>query len=439
MLHGKTLFGGGKTNYADRDQAVTEKSAIVLSLFHIHPVRIDGTMMFARSLSIALGEAGFCSVLCFPSEPHAVLSGFFSLANVTVAIEPLLFAGGFAQSWCFFRLLAKYRPAIVHVHFMGLVSSLPWLAQIGGVQRFFFTDHNSRPEAATAEPTPRWKRHAREILTSPIDRVVSVSEYVLLSHLAAGSFPPGRLRLIYNGVDVDRAAVAARTPQNFRLRFSIPADRTVITQVSWLIEEKGVSDLVAAAGIVVAACPDVHFCIVGAGPFLPDAVREVSAAGLTSRFTFTGELSDPLFDGVYTASDIICQPSRWQEAFGWVIAEAMAFRRPVLATRVGGIPEIVRDHVTGFLVSPRDVMELSRRLIELASSPALRERMGGEGYTEVLNRFALNVHIQEHLEVYGIVPEGGSAGETRGASAAASIDLLPLNSRAKRRTTIGTS
>jgi len=382
------------------------KPGAVLSLIHMHPDRIDGTAMFARSLSTALGSVGVRSLLCFPSPPQPAVREFLTLPNVEILAEPLIFGSGFlASGYRFLRLIRQYRPAIAHLHFMGLVSLLPWLARGCGVEKVFFTDHGSRSETGDGTPSPRWKRLAKGAMNLPIDQLVSVSVYVLRSHLAVRDLPASRLRLIYNGIDLQRAQAAAQTPQTFRLRFGIPRDRILITQVSWLIEEKGVSDFVDAAKLVLAECPHVHFCIVGAGPRLADLTSAVAAAGMESHFTLAGQSADPFFDGVFSASDIICQPSRWQEAFGWVIGEAMAFGKPVLATRVGGIAEIVREHVTGFLVARRDSVELSRRLIELVSSPELRGRMGLAGFKEVSERFSLDRKVGEHLDLYGLVPQ----------------------------------
>jgi glycosyltransferase involved in cell wall biosynthesis len=361
--------------------------------------------MFARSLSIALGSAGVRSILCFPSPPEPAVRAFLTLPNVTIEAAPPVFDSGFlAAGYRFLRLIRQYRPAVVHLHFTGLVSPFPWLARSSGVEKVFFTDHGSRSETGHDAPSALWKRLAKGATNRPIDELISVSGYVLESHLSVRDVPASRLRLIYNGVDLERARVAARTPEAFRFRFGIPEDRVLITQVSWLIEEKGVWDFVDAAKLVLAVCPDVHFCIVGAGPRLAELTSAVAAAGMESRFTFAGQSVDPFFDGVFSASDIICQPSRWQEAFGWVIGEAMAFGKPVVATRVGGIPEIVREHVTGFLVAGRDSVDLSRRLIELASDPGLRARMGRAGLKEVTNRFSLDRTVSEHLDLYGLIP-----------------------------------
>ena len=68
--------------------------------------------------------------------------------------------------------------------------------------------------------------------------------------------------------------------------------------------------------------------------------------GLTSRLTLTGQIDDPLSEGLFAASDVVCQLSRWEEVFGYVNAEAMACSRPLIGTRVGGIPEIIQDGIT---------------------------------------------------------------------------------------------
>jgi glycosyltransferase involved in cell wall biosynthesis len=79
-------------------------------------------------------------------------------------------------------------------------------------------------------------------------------------------------------------------------------------------------------------------------------MKDAEAMGLAAHITWTGLVQDPFAEGVYDVADIVCQLSEWEELFGWMIAEAMAYKKPIVATRVGGIPELVEDGVTGFLV-----------------------------------------------------------------------------------------
>src|SRR5205823_5139867 len=107
----------------------------------------------------------------------------------------------------------------------------------------------------------------------------------------------------------------------FRRRYQIPADRIVVTQVSWLIPEKGVDDLLVAARDVIAAEPRAHFVLAGDGAHRPNLERLARDLGIASQVTFTGPVVDPLGEGLFAASDIVCQLSRWEEVFGYVNAE----------------------------------------------------------------------------------------------------------------------
>ena len=117
--------------------------------------------------------------------------------------------------------------------------------------------------------------------------------------------------------------------------------------MSWIIPEKGVLDLLAAAQIVTEQDSKAHFVFAGDGPSRVEYTRRAIDLGLGDRITWTGLIEDPFSAGVYDAAEIVCQVSRWEEVFGWVIAEAMAYRKPVIATRVGGIPELVADEDSG--------------------------------------------------------------------------------------------
>jgi glycosyltransferase involved in cell wall biosynthesis len=208
--------------------------------------------------------------------------------------------------------------------------------------------------------------------------------------------------MIYNGVDLSRVAASAERGSAFRRRFAIPKERKIVLQVSWIIPEKGILDLLQAARLVTSQNPNAHFVIVGDGPFLGEYERRAIDLGLREHVTWTGLVEDPFTAGVYDAAEVVCQASRWEEVFGWVIAEAMAYRKPVVATRVGGIPELVKDEDSGFLVGRGDVEKLAERLLALIEDPARRESMGIAGRKRVDANFDLERNVTQLLEAYGI-------------------------------------
>ena len=99
---------------------------------------------------------------------------------------------------------------------------------------------------------------------------------------------------------------------------------------------------------------------------------------------------------------MVCQLSRWEEAFGYVIVEALASYRPVVATRAGAIPELVRHNETGFLVERRNPAEAAARILDLLRDPALRERMGEAGHRLALAEFDQRINVGRLLYLYGI-------------------------------------
>jgi glycosyltransferase involved in cell wall biosynthesis len=372
-----------------------------MSVFAVDPRRIGGVEMFARELSMQLHRLGWESVLCFEAEPPGDVRRFMEQPGVSIEIVP------HTGSWRYdpsvigpiARLLGKHRPEILHMHFTDAVGPLPWLARLYSVRRNYFTDHNSRPEGFIAGLLPLWKRAVAQFLNWPLTGAVAVSDYNATACIASGLFGPGRVTRIYNGVDLTRQP---GDPTAFRQKYGIPEGKAIVLQVSWMIHEKGIPDLIDAAALVLAANRNVHFVLVGDGACMEEYRARVEQAGIGHHFTWTGVLDDPLGNGVYSAADIVCQVSRWQEAFGWVNAEAMTCRKPLVATRVGGIPEIVQDGVTGYLVAPRRPDDAAARIIHLLDNPALARQMGAAGRQVVEERFNLRTNVLELLKLYGV-------------------------------------
>src|SRR5262249_12868243 len=162
-----------------------------------------------------------------------------------------------------------------------------------------------------------------------------------------------------------------------------------LVQVSWIISAKGVGDLLSAGGLLLARNQDVQFVLVGDGEDRQRFMNQAQELGIAERVTWTGLIRDPFGEGVYEAADIVCQVSRWEEAFGQVISEAMACGKPVIGTRVGGIPEVIDDAVSGFLVARGDVEAMAERIQKLVMDRTLRQQMGETGREIAQERFNL--------------------------------------------------
>jgi glycosyltransferase involved in cell wall biosynthesis len=353
--------------------------------------------VFARELSRQLGARGWRSVLCFLSEPPEPVRRFLELPNVAIEELPDSWKLHWRPARDLFGLLRRHRPEILHLHFTGFLGPYPWVARAAGVRQVLFTDQLSRPEGYHPRPAALARRLLARIVNAPLDVVTTASDYGLRCWVESRLLPAGRFVRIYNGVDMGRAPSGAA---RFRRRFSIPPGRPLVVQVSWVIPEKGFEDLLEAARLVVARNPNAHFAFVGEGARRREYTERAAAMGLASHVTWTGLLEDPVGEGVYAEADIVCQVSRWEEIFGYVIAEAMAAGKPVIGTRAGGIPEVIEDGVTGFLVERRDPPAIADRILRLLADSGLRESMGQAGRAAAQAKFNVETKVAELLRLY---------------------------------------
>jgi glycosyltransferase involved in cell wall biosynthesis len=370
----------------------------VVSVFGVKPSRIGGGEVFARALSSRLVGRGWESVLCYECLPEGEVRRFLELPNVTFDV--------LKDSWKFaarpagdLAAILKRHPAdILHLYFTGFLSPYPWVARWRGVTKVFFTDQGSHPEGYVATRRPAWKRLAARALNLPLNQVICISDYNVDCMLRRDLIDAGRVMRIYNSVDL---AATHGDGAAFRMRHGIPAGAPVVAQASWMIPEKGISDLIEAARIVLDRIPQAHFLLAGEGKHREEYMAMARDLGMDSHFTWTGLVQNPVSEGLYAAADVVCQVSRWEEAFGWVIAEAMAAGRPLVATRVGGIPELVADGRSGFLVAPRAPAEIANRLVQLLEDPALRARLGAAGRLAAEQKFDLAGNLDALMRAYG--------------------------------------
>jgi len=192
--------------------------------------------------------------------------------------------------------------------------------------------------------------------------------------------------VLHNGVDLDRFALPP-DGSVWRERWGIPSDALVAGVVGRLaLPEKGQDLFLAAAGEVAEAFPRAYFVIVGEGPCRPELERIAREVGISDRVIFDSTQDE--VPRMMAAFDLAVLPSR-REGFGIVLLEAMASRKPVVATNVGGIPEIIEDGLTGMLVPPCDAPALARAMVRLLSDRQQCDMMGEEGRRRVEASFGI--------------------------------------------------
>jgi len=374
----------------------------LVSVFEVEPLRIGGTETFARELSCQLAERGWKSVLCFQSEPVEEVKSFLDLPNVSINVYAGPSDGTFKAGKGIARIVHDYRPEILHLHYFSFINPYAWIARLQSVKQVFFTDHHSRPSGYIVKPAPLWKRVLGRVVNEPVTKVICVSNYGHSCMSSFGLLPRDRFQMIYNGVDLSRVKRDPQRAIDFRRRYSIPLDRSIVTQVSWVIPEKGIIDFLETARLVTRQNPNVQFVIVGDGNYREEYTRRAVEMGIEDRVTWTGMVEDAFGEGVFEAADVVCQFSRWEEVFGWTIAEAMAHGKPVVTTRAGGIPELVEDRESGYLVDRGDTKTMANRVLTLLNDALLREHMGGKGKNIVRQKFDLRNNVTKLIASYGL-------------------------------------
>jgi glycosyltransferase involved in cell wall biosynthesis len=176
-----------------------------------------------------------------------------------------------------------------------------------------------------------------------------------------------------------------------------------------LTAEKGHRHLIDAAALVVREVPDARFVILGEGDHRAALERQIKDLHLEKHVFLPGFRADVL--GFLRAFDLFVMPSLL-EGLGTSLLDAMAASKATVATRTGGIPEVVADGETGLLVAPRDAAALAGAIVTLLKNEALRATMGRAGLDRVTRLFSAELMVRRTLEIYGKyagAPAGGTS------------------------------
>lgn len=210
---------------------------------------------------------------------------------------------------------------------------------------------------------------------------VAVSQYTADQSLPLTLDKP----VIYNPIHLGRFD----SGRSLRAEMDLSDSEVVVSFLGQIREIKGVQDFIAMARRIPN--PEARFLIAGQCRDRKKFFDAYSVEDLTrligndTRIRYVGYIEE--VENIYQTSDIIVVPSRWQEPLGLINLEAGACYRPVVATRVGGIPEVIQDGVNGYLVEPGDMDALVQRTQHLINTPGARQRMGAAGRRQVEEKF----------------------------------------------------
>jgi glycosyltransferase involved in cell wall biosynthesis len=287
---------------------------------------------------------------------------------------------------------------IVHTHnskagFLGRLA-----AKLAGVPVIVHTIHGF----AFHDEEPLWRqmlfRNLERLGSHWSDRMIFISQplidWALKDHIVGEE----KITKIYSGIQLDKFhPVKSEEKDRIRRKWALKKEEAVVGIVSKLWEGKGHTVLIEAFKLLKEKIKDAKLVIVGEGYLYDELFRLVGNNGLRESVLFTGFQMD--VSEIIATFDVAVLPSFF-EGMGRVILEAMAMEKPVVASRVGGIPDLIDQGINGLLVRPGDARELADALEKVLSDNGLARKLGKEGRKRIKDQFSADVMVQSIEKLY---------------------------------------
>ncbi len=290
--------------------------------------------------------------------------------------------------WRLYRLLRREHPVILHTWLFHANILGRILGRLAGVPIIISSERTMGMES-------QWRYRLNEWTAPLVDRISCVSQNVATFARESIRLPQKKLVVIPNGVVVDDFLSARDS--GLRARLGFPDETVIIGSVARLHPVKGSRYLVEAFAQLALSDPALHLLLIGDGPERAGLETWVAERDLEQRITFLGERTD--ISALLSVIDVFVLSSLW-EGMPNAVLEAMAAGLPVIATAVGGTPEVVLPGVTGLLGRPGDVPALTQALAQILQDPTLQRTMGQAGLSRVQEHFSITSVVRETTDLY---------------------------------------
>lgn len=312
------------------------------------------------------------------------------------------------------RLLRRVRPQIVHCHSVSPDGFCVLLAsRMSGVPVDLVVTSHGRDIVSIPEMDYGSLRSARgrfiaRLVTRQLSAHVAVS-HVMVEHAVAAGTRRDRVEVIHNGLpmsgDPDFEYGDSEDSSSLQLP-PLPGGGIYILSLSSGRRIKNLVGLVEAMALAADDMGSSKLILACTGPLADPIVRLVRDKGLSERVVFCGELAGARKRACFEASDAYCLPS-YSEAFPLVVLESMKFGAAVVATKAGGLPDIVQHGGNGLLVDPTDPVDIASALVRLYRSPDLRSRLIANA-RETVRDYSISQVVDRHLALYRRLAAGNS-------------------------------
>jgi glycosyltransferase involved in cell wall biosynthesis len=315
------------------------------------------------------------------------------LSSLVRKVDPVRDFSALISLW---RLMVREKPDIVHTHTSkaGILGRLA--ARLAGVPAVVHTPHGHVFYGHFGSLTSKIYLLVERIMSRITDRLIALTQGERDDYIALSACHPKKVVTIHSGVDIDRYLNVKVNVKGKRKSLGLKPEGLVVGTVGWLLPIKGPMYSLKAMTEVWKRHPETILVYVGKGDLEEELRREASRMGASEKVRFLGWRND--IPEIMPIFDIFVLPSL-NEGMGRVLVEAMAAGRPLVASNVGGIPDLISQGENGMLVPPADPKALARELAFLISNPDIRREMGERGRRMAV-QFGTDSMIQKIDQLY---------------------------------------
>lgn len=343
--------------------------------------------LFLMKLAEEMQQRLWRTVFVFAAEPAQEFAANLQNKGIPYLIAefPLSLAGAIRLT----RQLRPHRPQMMHTCYMSPFNVNLWWLKLGCGMRIWISSDRSSGRASAKKGIRRLLAQCRGALTGVVlDRVIAVSHFVAQRAIEASYLPAEKVTVSHNGVDTYHFV-----PRNVERASEAPLR---IVFAGQMIPEKGVMLLLE----VIRQIQDRYHCellLAGTGS-QAEELREFCRRYDMPQVRFLGQVDDT--PALFSCADVVVVPSQWEEAFGFVVAEAMACGACVLAADSGGIPEIIGHEMKAEMTFRRgDVEDLKIKLCRLLESKVERRRLGEMARERAVRNFSIDGMVARYTRV----------------------------------------
>ena len=292
-------------------------------------------------------------------------------------------------------LIKQYKPDIVYAH-SSKAGAIARIANLGLKNHLIYNPHGWAFNMKCSETKRKLYTTIERVAAPFCDRIICISEAERESALDERICAASKLQVIFNGVDIE-AYEQKEHGKISKTDFKIPEDAFVVGMVGRISPQKAPDVFIRAAKLIKQKISKAHFVIVGGGEMESEIKEYANENGLKDCLHITGWVDDPL--AYVEFFDVACLLSRW-EGFGLVLPEYMMVGKPIVASNVDAIPNIIRDGANGILVDTDNPQKVCDSVLRLYYYPQLGEKLVERGKKDVCLKFDIKRVASEHEKLF---------------------------------------